>query len=410
MSSMVHQVMTMIMAGGRGERLFPLTRDVAKPAVTFGGSYRMIDFTLSNCLNSGIRRVYLLTQYSNLTMNRHVRQAWDLLFRNDFDEFLESLPPQHRSVEDWYHGTADSIYQNIHILQKHRPEHVLILSGDHVYKMNYVEMIESHVRSGADLSIAGVETERSRAKDFGVMEVDGENRVHRFVEKPGDPPSIPEKPGRSLVSMGIYVFSTVKLVRELIRDAKDPNSGHDFGKDIIPSLIARGDRVHVFPFRDANSGASIYWRDIGTLDSYFACNLDLVAPQPEMDLCDRKWPVRTYARPYPPARIVDSTVDTARKGEVLRSLISQGCVISGGRVEGSVLSPDVRIHTGAHVSESILMEGVDVGRGAALRRTIVSPHVRIPEGTRVGYDDLDDRRRFMVTEQGVTVIPEEYPW
>jgi glucose-1-phosphate adenylyltransferase len=410
MSSVAQDVLTLIMAGGRGERLYPLTRDVAKPAVTFAGSYKIIDFTLSNCFNSGIRQIYLLTQYSNLTMNRHLRRVWDSLFRNDLDEFLEALPPQNRSAEDWYHGTADSIFQNINVLQKHRPERVLILSGDHVYKMNYADMTQAHVAARAELTIGGVETDRARARDFGVMEVDGENRVLRFVEKPKAPPTLPANPEKSIVSMGIYVFNTVKLVRELIRDAKDRRSSHDFGKDIIPAMIGQGDRVYVHPFRNADSGSPRYWRDIGTLDSYFTCNLDLLAPQPEMDLYDRHWPIRACASAHPPARIADSVLDFTGKGTVEHSLISQGCVVAGGRVDRSVLSPEVRVHPGAHVSECILTEGVDVGRGAAIRRTIVCPGVRIPDGIKVGYDPDGDRRLFTVTDQGVVVIPEEYSW
>jgi len=406
----LQKTLTMIMAGGRGERLYPLTRDVAKPAVTFGGCYKIIDFTLSNCFNTGIRQMYLLTQYSNMTMNRHVRLAWDSLFRNELEEFLESLPPQHRSVEDWYHGTADSLYQNINVLQRHRPEYVLVLSGDHVYKMNYCEMLECHVRTGAELTIAAVDIERTRAHDFGVIDIDLDNRVRDFVEKPKDPPTIPGNPNMSLVSMGIYVFNTAKLVREIIRDAKDPDSGHDFGKNVIPALVERGDRVFVYPFRDEHRRSSMYWRDIGTLDSYFTCNLDLVAPQLEIDLYDRRWPIRTYVGTHPPARIVDSTVRMGLKGDAVDSLISQGCVISGGCVERSVLSPEVRVHSGAHVSESILMEGVDIGRGASLRKTIICPHAYIPEGAKVGFDHDADRSRFIVTEQGVTVIPGEYAW
>ncbi len=406
MSSDVQNVMTMIMAGGRGERLYPLTRDVAKPAVTFGGSYRIIDFTLSNCFNSRIRQVYLLTQYSNVTMNRHLRLVWNSIFRNDLDEFLEELPPQNRSAEDWYHGTADSIFQNINVLQKHRPERVLILSGDHVYKMNYAEMLQAHFAAGAELTIGAIKTDRTRARDYGAMEADAEGRVLRFVEKPKVPPALPANPEKSLVSMGIYVFNTARLVMELIRDAKDRYSSHDFGKDIIPTMIGRGDKVFVHPFRDESSGSARYWRDIGTLDSYFTCNLDLLARQPEMDLNDRYWPIRASVSPHPPARITDSTFDYTQKGLIEHSLISQGCVVSGGRVNQSVLSPWVRAHTGAQVSECILTEGVDVGRGASIRRAIVCPGVRIPDGIKVGYDLDADRRRFTVTEQGVVVIPE----
>jgi len=410
MSSFDRDLLTMVMAGGRGERLYPLTRDTAKPAVTFGGSFKIVDFTLSNCFNSGIRQIYLLTQYSNMTMNRHLRRVWDSIFRNDLEEFLEAIPPQHRSTEDWYHGTADSIFQNINVLQKYRPERVLILSGDHVYKMNYTEMLKAHIASNAELTIGGVETDRTLAQNFGVIEIDGENRVLRFIEKPKDPPTVPADPEKSLVSMGIYVFNTTKLVRALIQDAKDRRSRHDFGIDVIPAMIKQGDRVYVHSFRDGSNGSPRYWRDIGTLDSYFACNLDLISPEPGIDLYDQHWPIRTCGGPYPPASIVDSPSGCSGKGVVEGSLISHGCVVSGGNVYRSVLSPRVNIRAGAHVSECILTEGVDVGCGVAIRRTIVCPGVRIPDGAKVGYDPEADRRRFTVTDQGVVVIPEEYSW
>jgi glucose-1-phosphate adenylyltransferase len=410
MNSARTNVLTMIMAGGRGERLYPLTRDAAKPAVTIAGCYKIIDFTLSNCFNSGMRKVYLLTQYSNVTMNRHVRLAWEPLFRTEHDEFIESLPPQHRSGEDWYHGTADSLYQNLDVLQRHRPEHLLVLSGDHVYRMGYVGMIDYHVSNGAELTIAAVEIERQRACEFGVMETDPDGRVRHFVEKPEKPSACPGNPEMSLCSMGVYVFNAGKLVRELIRDAKDRHSSHDFGKNIIPGLIDRGDRVFAYPFRDENTGSPGYWRDIGTLDSYFDCNLNLASPQPGIDLYDRHWPIRTCIPPHPPSRIVGAAVGDARRGEVIDCLISPGCTISAARVELSVLSPEVRIHSAANVSHCILMEGVEVGRGVVLRRTIVCPGVRIPEGKRIGMDDRADRARYTVTQAGVTAVPSEYAW
>jgi glucose-1-phosphate adenylyltransferase len=403
-------VLTMIMAGGRGERLYPLTRDAAKPAVTIAGCYRIIDFTLSNCFNSGMRQLYLLTQYSNVTMNRHLRLAWEPIFLPDQDEFVESVPPQHRSGEDWYHGTADSIYQNISILQRHRPEYVLVLSGDHVYRMNYTGMIEYHVENGAELTIAAVEIEREQASSFGVMGIDPDGCVRLFVEKPGNPPACPGNPEMSLCSMGVYVFSTTKLVRELIRDAKDRRSSHDFGKSIIPALIERGDRVFAYPFRDDSTGATGYWRDIGTLDSYFACNLDLASPRPGIDLYDKSWPIRTRTQPHPPSRVVGTTAGGARSGEVVDSLLGPGCVISGARVEQSVLSPEVRIHGGAEVSQCVLMEGVEVGCGVTLRKTIVCPGVQIPEGKRIGVDGRADRARYTVSQGGITVVPSEFTW
>ncbi len=400
----------MIMAGGRGERLYPLTRDAAKPAVTIGGCYKIIDFTLSNCFNSGMRQVYLLTQYSNVTMNRHVRLAWEPVFRMERHEFIESVPPQHRSGEDWYHGTADSIYQNITVLQRHRPEYVLILSGDHVYRMDYTGMIECHVGNGAELTIAAVEIERACASAFGVMGTDPDGRVRRFVEKPGNPPACPANPEMSLCSMGVYVFNTAKLVRELIRDAKDRRSHHDFGKNIIPAMIDKGDRVFAYPFRDKDTGTRGYWRDIGTLDSYFTCNLDLLSPEPRIDLYDRNWPIRTYMYPHPPSRIAGTSPGGVRSGEVVDSLVGPGCTITGARVERSVLSPEVHVRSGAEVSQCVLMEDVEVGRGVILHRTILCPGVRVPEGKKIGADERADRARYTVSPGGVTVVPSEYTW
>lgn len=400
----------MIMAGGRGERLFPLTRDVAKPAVTFGGSYKVIDFALSNCFNSGFRQIYLLTQYSNVTMNRHIRLGWDALFRGELDEYIEALPPQHRSQEDWYHGTADSLFQNIEVLEQHRPDFVLVLSGDHVYKMDYRRLLEYHTQHGAELTIAAVESDPVTARDMGVMAVDEELHVKSFWEKPSEPPTVPGRPDVCLISMGVYVFSTAKLVRELIRDAKNRSSKHDFGRNVIPAMIENKDRVFAYPFVNEQTGDSSYWRDIGTLDSYYESNLDLVSPEPHIDLYDREWPIRTHMSSRPPARIVDSTLDHSLAGTAVDSLISSGCIISGSRIERSVLSPEVRVHTGAQVSESILMEGVDVGRRANVRRAIVCPQVRIPMGAQIGVDAEQDRARFIVTPGGVTVVPRGYSW
>jgi glucose-1-phosphate adenylyltransferase len=410
MKPVFENALTLIMAGGRGERLYPLTRDLAKPAVDFAGTYKIIDFTLSNCFNSGIRQIYLLTQYSNLTMNRHLKLGWDMLFRGELDEFVEALPPQHRSSEDWYRGTADSIYQNIELLERHKPEFVLILSGDHVYKMDYSKLTEYHAAKDAEMTIAAVEIDRSMAKEMGVIGADANGRVSEFVEKPQDPPTVPGNPSKSLVSMGVYVFTTSKLVRELIRDAKDPDSRHDFGKNIIPELVRRGEKVMVYPFRDERHNKPAYWRDIGTLDSYYAANLDLADPYPEVNLYDAEWPIRTYFGQHPPARIVDSSIDMGLQGKVVDSLISSGCVISGGSVERSVLSPEVRVHTGANVTESVLLHGVDVGRKAIVHKALVCPGVRIPDGATVGVDSEADRARFIVTDQGVVVVPGGYIW
>lgn len=410
MKPIFEKALTLIMAGGRGERLYPLTREVAKPVVVFGGTYRIIDFTLSNCFNSGIRQIYLMTQYSNLTMTRHLRLAWDPLFRSELDEFLETLPPQHRSSEDWYHGTADSIFQNIEVLERYKPDYVLILSGDHVYKMDYSKMLEYHIAKGAEMTIAAVEIEKSQAAEMGVLGADENMRIKMFVEKPKDPPTLPGNPNLSLVSMGVYVFNTAKLVRELIRDAKSEKSQRDFGRNIIPNLVNNGEPVFVYPFRDERRNKPAYWRDIGTLDSFYAANLDLVDPYPIVNLYDKTWPIRTYFGQHPPARIVDSSIDLGLHGKVVDSLISSGCVISGALVERSVLSPEVHVHTGAQVSESILMAGVDIGRRARVHRALICPGVEIPDGETVGLNRAQDSERFIVTEQGVTVIQGGFAW
>lgn len=399
----------MIMAGGRGERLFPLTREIAKPAVTFGGIYKIIDFTLSNCFNSGIRQIYLLTQFSNVTMNRHVRLAWNPIFRGELDEFIEALPPQQIGTESWYQGTADSIYQNLNLLERHRPEFVLILSGDHVYKMDYAKMLDSHIAKGAELTIAAVPLPRPEAREMGVMGVDDTFRIREFVEKPADPPAMPGHPDLSLASMGVYIFSTQKLVRELVKDYKDPNSKRDFGRNIIPRMVQQGDPVYSYAFQD-EAGGPAYWRDIGTLDSFYTANIDLVRPNPSINLYDRVWPLRTYSPQTPPARIVDSTIEETLEGIVVDSLVSAGTVISGGRVVRSVLSPEVRVHTGAEIADSILMEGVDIGRRSTVRNAIVCSGVRIPPDVTVGVNPVEDKARFIVTEKGVTVIPEDYVW
>ncbi len=404
------RVLTLIMAGGRGERLFPLTREVAKPAVTFGGIYKIIDFTLSNCFNSGIRQIYLLSQFSNVTMNRHIRHAWYSIYRGDLDEFIEALPPQHLGAENWYHGTADSIYQNIPVLERHKPKHVLILSGDHVYKMDYRLMVEYHLRMNAEMTIGAVTLPRAMATEMGVIHADADHRVIDFVEKPKDPPAMPGHSDLSLVSMGIYVFNTDKLVRELIRDSKDASSVHDFGRSIIPHMVAEKSRVVVYPFRDEHTGEAKYWRDIGTLESYYEANIDLVKPQPQIDLYESSWPIRTHVPQTPPARIVDSTFEANRPGLVEDSLVSAGSIISGGRVVRSVLSRGVSVHTGAEISDSILMDGVDVGRGAILRKVIVCSGVRVPPDIRIGVDRDEDCTRFIVTRNGVTVVPEGYVW
>jgi glucose-1-phosphate adenylyltransferase len=395
--------LTIIMAGGRGERLYPLTRDRAKPAVRFGGIYRIIDFTLSNCLNSGIRQIYLLTQYNSVSLERHLRLGWSF-FNREMGEFIETIPPQYRMESRWYAGTADSIFQNINLLQQEKPRQVLILSGDHIYKMDYQEMIDFHIKTGAEMTVGAAEIPRRQASHMGVMAVDASYRIKKFLEKPADPPPMPGKSRVSLVSMGVYVFDTEKLVRELIRDSKT-NSEHDFGKNILPDMVARKEKVFAYPFKDKNQKKAKYWRDIGSLDSYWEANMDLVSVSPEFNLYDTGWPIRTYQGQYPPAKTVFANVKEGRVGQVLDSLVSGGCVVSGGRVERSILAPGVRINSYAQVEESIFMENVNVCRYARVRRAIIDKGVVIPSGFEIGYNPEEDAKRFSITSGGIVVVP-----
>jgi glucose-1-phosphate adenylyltransferase len=396
-------MLTLIMAGGRGERLYPLTRDRAKPAVAFGGIYRIIDFTLSNCLNSGIRQIYLLTQYSNVSLERHLKLGWNF-FNRELGEFIESIPPQYRTENQWYAGTADCIFQNINLLQREKPERVLILSGDHVYKMDYQDMIKFHLDTGAEVTVAAAEIPRRQASQMGVIAVDKTFRISKFLEKPKDPPPMPGREEVSLVSMGVYIFNTPKLVRELIKDSKT-NSEHDFGKNILPDMMTRKEKLYAYPFKDKNQKKAKYWRDIGSLDSYWEANMDLVSVNPEFNLYDQEWMIRTYQGQYPPAKTVFVNEKEARVGQVLDSLVSGGCVISGGRVQKSVLSPRVRVNSYAKVEESILMEGVDIGRHAHIRRAIIDENVKVPAGFQIGVHPEEDAKLFSITPGGITIVP-----
>jgi len=396
------RILAMILAGGKGERLYPLTQDRAKPAVPFGGIYRIIDFTLSNCLNSGVRRIDLLTQYKSLSLNRHIFQGWNI-FNPQLDEFINLIPAQQRVGEDWYLGTADAIYQNIYVLQQDRPELILILSGDHIYKMNYREMIAYHLEKKADLTAAVIEMDKSLSPQFGVLQVDEEFRIVGFEEKPQVPKTIPGHPDLILANMGVYVFNTEILARRVIEDAKDPDSQHDFGRNVIPAMVGQ-DRVYAYSFRDENKKQAKYWRDIGTLDAYYEASMDLVAVDPQFNLYDSNWPIRTYYPSLPPAKTVFEEHGSNRMGVSISSIVSSGCIISGGRVYRSILSPNVRIHSYSEVQDSILMEGVDVGRGARVRRAIIDKRIRVPAGFQIGYNLEEDARKFTVTQSGVVVI------
>jgi glucose-1-phosphate adenylyltransferase len=397
------QIVTVILAGGKGTRLDPLTRDRAKPAVPFGGAYRIIDFTMSNCLNSGLRKILILTQYKAMSLDRHINMGWQRYFCRELGEFADVVPPQQRIDENWYQGTADAVYQNIYAIEKEQPDYVVVLAGDHIYKMDYRKLVDYHVTLGADVTI-GVLKEQSEAarRRFGVMEVDASNRVVGFQEKPDVPKSIPGEPGFCYASMGIYVFPSRFLFEVLCRDATKRGSTHDFGKDVIPSLI-EGHRVFAYPFMDENRKKNSYWRDVGTLDGYYEANMDLVSVEPELNLYDELWPIRTYQPNLPPPKFVFA--DPQRRGQALDSIVCSGTIVSGGTVIRSILGHRVRINSYAHVEDSILFAGVEIGRHARIRRAIIDKRVRIPEGTEIGYDAAKDKARgFVVTETGITVI------
>jgi glucose-1-phosphate adenylyltransferase len=393
-------VLAMVLAGGRGERLYPLTRDRTKPAVPFGAIYRIIDFTLSNCLNSDIRRIYALTQYKSISLERHIQLGWNILSA-PLGEFVGVIPAQQRVNEQWYQGTADAIYQNIYTLQEERPDLVLILSGDHIYKMDYRKMIALHLKGEADLTVAAIRMDRRYSREFGVIEVDRDWRIIGFQEKPEKPKTIPGDPEGILASMGVYVFKTEILVKRLIEDVRS-DSTHDFGRDIIPTMIGK-DRVFAFDFRQGDRGGTGYWRDLGTIDAYFDANMDLVSVIPQLNLYDPQWPILTYQPTYPPAKTV--LAEKGRVGTAINSIISNGCIISGGSVKRSVLSPKVVVHSYAEIEDSILLEGVDIGRYAKIRRTIIDKGVQIPEGLEIGYDLDQDGKRFTVTGSGIVVVP-----
>lgn len=399
------RVLTLILAGGKGTRLEPLTRDRAKPAVPFGGIYRIVDFTLSNCLNSGLRRILLLTQYKAASLDRHINLGWRFMNR-EFDEYIDILPPQQRLNDNWYSGTADAVYQNIYSIERSRPDLVLILAGDHIYKMDYSAMIAQHEAAGAELTIACLPVPLAEGRAFGVMQVDGQNNVVDFREKPDEPHPMPGDSSQCLASMGIYVFNANFLYEELCQDAMQPGSQHDFGRNIIPRLIGTR-RVQAFPFRDKNTGHRSYWRDVGTIDAFYEANRDLIAVEPELNLYDTNWPIRTFQGQFPPPKFIFSEHQQSppRVGHALDSMVSGGCVISGGAVVRSILSPGVRVKSWSVVEDSLLFDDVEIGRHAQVRRAIIDKGVKIADHDRIGFDHDHDRARgFTVSEGGVVVI------
>jgi glucose-1-phosphate adenylyltransferase len=395
-----------LLAGGAGERLYPLTRDRAKPAVTFGGIYRIIDITLSNCLNSNLRKVFILTQYKALSLTRHIREGWGTVVATELGDFIEILPPMKRVSENWYMGTADAVYQNIYSIGSEQPRYVLILSGDHIYKMNYELMLEQHIGSGADVTLATIPVEPEDSYRFGCVEVADTGQVIGFEEKPKvtklRSPFNPEKvPG----SMGVYLFNTDVLLPVLLKDAEDPDSTHDFGHDILPHILDDY-KVYAYDFVDENKKEALYWRDVGTLEAYYDAGMDLVSVSPVFNLYDSAWPIRTHQRQYPPAKFVFA--EKGRTGTALDSIVSSGCIISGSTVKNSILSPDVRVNSYSEVDSSIVFSHVNIGRHCRIRRAIIDRDVHIPEGSIIGFDPDEDRQRYFVSEGGITVVTRDY--
>ncbi|WP_058187187.1 glucose-1-phosphate adenylyltransferase [Terracidiphilus gabretensis] len=391
-----------LLAGGAGERLFPLTRDRAKPAVPFGGHYRIIDITLSNCINSGLRKVFILTQYKALSLNRHIREGWSGAVAQELGEFFELLPPMQRTGANWYMGTADAVYQNIYSIGSEQPKYMIILSGDHIYKMDYSRMMEYHQKTGAEVTLATLPIAPDEVSRFGVVEVSQGGEVQGFEEKPASTTfRSPFSPNAVDASMGIYIFNTDVLLKALIVDAEDPDSKHDFGHNILPALLGKK-KVMAYSFVDENKQQALYWRDVGTLDAYYDANMDLCSVSPTFNLYDVGWPIRTRVRQYPPAKFVFG--EPGRTGSATNSVITAGVIISGAAVSGCVVSQDVRINSYSQVDSSIVFSHVNIGRHCRIRRAIIDRNVNIPEGTVIGYDPIEDKKRYFVTPSGLTIV------
>ncbi|MEA3465872.1 MAG: glucose-1-phosphate adenylyltransferase [Thermodesulfobacteriota bacterium] len=398
-TELTHNTLALILAGGEGSRLKDLTQWRAKPSVPFGGKYRIIDFALSNCVNSDIRHVGILTQYKSHSLIRHVQRAWNFM-RYEIGEFVELLPAQQRLSKEWYRGTANALYQNLDIIRRHKPRYVLVLGGDHIYAMDYREMIERHENSGADVTIGCVEVPRMEATGFGVMSVDKELRINRFTEKPADPEAMPGKPDKALASMGIYIFSPEFLFDKLIEDHDNPSSTKDFGKDIIPSIIDNSN-VMAYPFVDEHSQPG-YWRDVGTVESYWKANMDLCSITPELNLYNSDWPIWTYQAQLPPAKFAFD--DTGRRGEAIDSLISAGCILSGARVKRSVVFSGCFLHSYAQVKDSVILPEVDIGRNCRISNAVIDKACVIARNTVIGEDLVEDKKRFYVDDNGIVLV------
>jgi len=391
-----------LLAGGAGERLFPLTRDRAKPAVPFGGHYRIIDITLSNCINSGLRKVFILTQYKALSLNRHIREGWTGIVAQELGEFFELMPPMQRTGSNWYMGTADAVYQNIYSIGSEQPKHIIVLGGDHIYKMNYSRMLEHHKETQAQVTLATLPIPPDEVSRFGVVEVGKTGEILGFQEKPASTSfRSPFNPSAVDASMGIYIFNTDVLLKALIADAEDPDSKHDFGHDILPKMLGKK-KMMAYSFVDENKKQALYWRDVGTLDAYYDANMDLCAVSPVFNLYDKNWPIRTRVRQYPPAKFVFA--EQGRSGTAVDSVITAGVIISGATVSSSVVSQDVRVNSYSTVDASIVFSHVNIGRHCRIRRAIIDRHVHIPEGTVIGYDPVEDKKRYFVTPSGLTIV------
>ncbi len=402
-STLTRNTLALIMAGGRGERLKGLTQWRTKPAVPFGGKFRIIDFPLSNCINSGIRRIGVVTQYKAHSLILHVQRGWGYL-RGEFGEFVELLPAQQRTQSSWYTGTADSIYQNIDIIRSHNPDYVLILAGDHIYKMDYGTMLAQHVEKGADITVGSIEVALEDASAFGVIGVDDNNKIISFEEKPRDPAAIPGKPDQAFCSMGIYIFNKDLLFELLIRDAKDSHSSHDFGKNIIPYAIANH-KVYAYPYIDASSGTQAYWRDVGTIDAFWEANLELIGVTPELNLYDESWPIWTYQEQLPPAKFIFNDAD--RRGMAIDSMVSGGCIISGASIVHSLLFSNVCVDSYSKVDSSVILPDVIIGKNCTIHHAIIDKGCKIPDNMEIGVDNEADRKLFYVSENGVVLVTPE---
>ena len=404
-SSLLRETLTMILAGGQGERLSPLTEMRSKPSVPFGGKYRIIDFALSNCLNSGLRKIHVLTQYKSDSLNQHIYEAWNI-FNPELGEYIYSVPPQQKISNNWYTGTANAIFQNINLISDHNHKWVIILSGDHIYKMDYLKMLQYHVEKDADLSISSLDVPKSQASRFGVIQIDENYKIKSFIEKPKDPPEIPDKPGNSFVNMGTYIFTASTLINTMKEMEKKKIANDDFGKHVIPYMLENGRSIHAYRFEDENRKSKPYWIDVGTIDSYYAASMDLISVSPEFNLYDSHWPIRTGQLQFPPAKTLSH--EGERVGRAFNSLICDGTIISGGLVERSIVSPNVRVNSYSYITDSIIFNNCNIGRHSKIRRAIIDKNVNIPEGTEIGFDTETDKKRFTVSETGIVVIPKNY--